>query len=120
MLTTTRRWLWVLAGSLAVACSLNPQPDLPGGVNSGMSGNNAGGSGVVTPSAGTGNINLGGSSTGTAGSGTGGSFSQGGTPPTSAGGDASAGDASGGDASGGGGGDGGEAGENALGAGNHG
>ena len=113
VLTTMRRWLWVLASSLAIACELNPQPDLPGGTNNGMSGNSAGGGGVVTPTAGNGSVNLGGS-TSSAGTGTAGTSSQGGVP-TSAGGDAS-----GGDANGGAGGEGGEAGENAIGAGNHG
>lgn len=116
---TTRRWLWVLAGSLAVACSLNPQPDLP--VSDGNNSGSNAGSGVVNPSGGSG-LNLGGA-TSTAGTASGGKSAQGGSPASaagaSAGGDASGGDAEGGEAGGGAGGDGGEAGQDAGGAGSH-
>jgi hypothetical protein len=113
VLTTTRRWLWVLTGSVAVACSLNPQPDLPG--DSGTSaGNTAGGN--AAPTAGAGNVNLGGSST-TAGTSSGGTVGGAGEPSSAAGAANAGGEASGGDGSGGAGGDGGEAGDNASGTG---
>lgn len=68
-----RHLCWLIAGSVALGCSLNPQPDLPVAGSVGGVGNGAGGTSAVpsggTSSAGTGPIlGVGGASAGTSSS----------------------------------------------------
>lgn len=61
VLSSARSWAWLASGTLAFACGLNPQPDLPNsGVSaSGGSGTTAGTTSNVGGSSAGGSINLG-------------------------------------------------------------
>ena len=104
--SSARRLSWILAGCLAVACGLNPQPDLPVTNDSGSAPGGTPTLGGAKSTAGSPSINLG----GTSGAGT--ASPGGGANGEASGGAATTMDDAGGDSSGGG--EAGAAGQSAL------
>ena len=103
MASLFRHWRWLACLALAVGCSLNPQPDLPGDTANGGSDGTAGGPPILNTGGSSGNANAagaqgpgggaGGSGQGGPEGGEGGAFLEGGGPPSGEAGQAGAAEA---------------------------